>query len=55
MHSDWQMENRDWRAIPGQALLLTTGRWSEEMRRRRAWQGMSLEESQEAMEAGCYC
>jgi len=44
----------DWRANPGRGLLLTTGRRPEGTGLRIVRWAMLLEESQAAMEAGCY-
>ena len=54
MHSGWEQQCKDSKAIPGQVLLLTASRWP-----RWVWgrskQGIPLKESQGAMEAGWYC
>ena len=46
MHSSWELEYRDWRAIPGRSLLLTVGRWPKGAWGRRWQWEMPLEESQ---------
>ena len=53
--SCWELEFRDWGAIPEQALLLTAERGIEGMWGRRSWWEMLVEESQAAMEARGYC
>ena len=55
MSSSWELESRDWRAIPVQGLLLTSGRWLEKTGGRRLQHRMPLEESWAAREAECYC
>ena len=53
--SCWELEFRDWGAIPEQALLLIAERGIEGMWGRRSWWEMLVEESQAAMEARGYC
>ena len=52
--SDWELEFRDYGAIPGRGLLLTVERWIEGRWGRRWWEEMSTEESRAAMEARRY-
>ena len=54
-HGDWELEHGDWRANPGQELLLAVGRWPEGTGGRKWQQRMPMEENQNAMEAGRYC
>ena len=49
--SGWELEFRDFGAIPGQGLLLTLERQIEGMLGKRLWWEMPVEESQTAMEA----
>ena len=53
--SNWELEFRDFEAIPGQGLLLTVERWIEGMWWRRLWWEIPVEESWAAMKARWYC
>ena len=54
-HSGWELEHRDWRAIPGWGLLLTVGRQPNRTWGRRSWWRMPLEQCWVATEAKRYC
>ena len=51
----WELEFRDYGAIPGWGLLLTAERWVEGMWGMRSWWEMLVEESQAATEARQHC
>ena len=54
-HGSWEVEFRNYGAIPGWGLLLTEERWIEGMWGGRLWWKMPVEESQVAMEPRWYC
>ena len=54
-HSGWELEHRDWRAIPGWGLLLTVGRQPNRTWGKRSWWWMPLEQCWVATEAKWCC